>query len=276
MDSAAATSHEGAKASLRTLAAILPFSLRPTSAAGALLIPAAVHRLDAPVGGLVACAKTRSAARRLQALFSERRVRKSYVAVLAGTPPCESGVVRSPLEGKECVTFYRLLASQPSAQFGSLSTVELRPHTGRTHQLRRHCAEVLRCPIVGDTTYGGERVRASQALYLWAARLELGVAREDGEGGDGGEGGVEGGDSEVGEGESALGAEAGSDAAAAEGTAEEEEAAGDELGLAGRSFSAPPPEKFDKLLARDRRAWQCATARAGGVAGRELAARRES
>jgi len=46
-------------------------------------------------------------------------------------------VVRSPLEGKECVTFYRLLASQPSAQFGSLSTVELRPHTGSTHQLRR-------------------------------------------------------------------------------------------------------------------------------------------
>ena len=119
-------------------------------------------------------------------------------------------------------------------------------------------------------------MRASQAIYLWAARLELGVAREDGEGGDGGEGGVEGGDSEVGEGESALGAEAGSDAAAAEGAAEEEEAAGDELGLAGRSFSAPPPEKFDKLLARDRRAWQCATARAGGVAGRELAARRES
>ena len=56
-------------------------------------------------------------------------------------------MVRSPLEGKECVTFYRLLASQPSAQFGSLSTVELRPHTGRTHQLRRHCAEVLRCPL---------------------------------------------------------------------------------------------------------------------------------
>ena len=40
-----------------------------------------------PLGGLVACAKTRSAARRLQALFSERRVRKSYVAVIAGTPP---------------------------------------------------------------------------------------------------------------------------------------------------------------------------------------------
>ena len=87
-------------------------------------------------------------------------------------------MVRSPLEGKECVTFYRLLASQPSAQFGSLSTVELRPHTGRTHQLRRHCAEALGRPILGDAKHwptdgSWPREETGQGLFLSAVELEL-------------------------------------------------------------------------------------------------------
>lgn len=161
------------KASLRTLATILPYTLQASAAADALVVPAAVHRLDAPVGGLVVCAKTRSAARCLDLIFRAGGVRKTYVALLVGTPSPPEGMVDAPLDGKACLTAYKVLTSQRSVRFGTLAKVELRPISGRTHQLRRHCAEALECPILGDVAYGGSRVQAGQALYLWAARLEF-------------------------------------------------------------------------------------------------------
>ena len=176
MDASSASERE-AEATVRSLAAMLPYTLSPTAAVDALPVPVAVHRLDHPVGGLVAVAKTRAAARRLAALFRSRQVAKTYIALLAGSPHSPTGQVAAPIDGKPSLSRYRVVHSQPSPRFGTVSKVELVPHTGRTHQLRRHCAEGLGCPIIGDTRYGGERVRCGQALYLFAAGLSLADAR---------------------------------------------------------------------------------------------------
>ena len=274
MDSSG-TAASQAKSSLRSLATILPFTLYPSSAPDALVVPAASHRLDAPVGGLVACVKTRCAARQLQKLFASRRVCKTYVAVLAGTPTHSTGEIREPIGGKASLTCYRVLSSQPSTKFGSLALIQLQPHTGRTHQLRRHCAEVLDCPIVGDTMYGGKRVVAAQALYLWASALELGVSARvvasandyeaplrDGQGDDSGtldsgeEHGCEG------SGETASFMDEVAQHVEMDSNAEQTHDDGWNVEFWGDgTFRAPLPPKFSKLLHRNKKAWEIAVLR---------------
>ena len=88
-------------------------------------------------------------------------------------PPEEVRGVRvtSVMEGKWTATALRVLEVTPHAQAGWVTTVELQPLTGRRHQLRRHCAEVLGAPIVGDSKYGGGD--AGSGLYLSAVELRL-------------------------------------------------------------------------------------------------------
>lgn len=179
MDTSAAVQWK-TNGSLRSFASALPYNLQPSSLLDdALPVPQAVHRLDTPVGGLVLVAKTRMAVRELSALLRARRVRKTYTALVAGKPEPPRGRIDMPVQGKPSLTSYRVLATQSSVRFGAVSTVELQPHTGRLHQLRVHCATALHCPIIGDELHGGERVSASQALYLWARRLELPVDEEE-------------------------------------------------------------------------------------------------
>ena len=102
--------------------------------------------------------------RRLGRLFAEGRVEKTYWAFVRGVPPAPEGRIDTPLlkregrrgwrivtdpGGKPACTDYRLLA-----QHDGVGWLELRPLTGRTHQIRVHMAE-LGCPILGDTAYGG-------------------------------------------------------------------------------------------------------------------------
>lgn len=159
-----------------SLAAGLPLVLRPSAAAGALPSAVAVHRLDLKVEGLVVCAKTERAQACLHAAFQARRVRKTYQAIVLGDPGAERGVVERPLEElcgarrlQSAVTEWEVTARSAieSRRQGvrPLSLLRLRPETGRTHQLRRHCAEALGCPIVGDMRYGGP--------LLWFKRLFL-------------------------------------------------------------------------------------------------------
>ncbi len=117
-----------------------------------------VHRLDLETSGVLLFARTAQAQRELQQLFEERKVEKVYEAVLEGIPP-EEGTLSLPLgpdpdrpgryrvdpEGKEAITDYRRIEG---------CRVELRPHTGRSHQLRIHMASGLGLPIVGDALYG--------------------------------------------------------------------------------------------------------------------------
>jgi tRNA pseudouridine32 synthase/23S rRNA pseudouridine746 synthase len=126
--------------------------------------PALAHRLDRDTSGCLVLGRHPKALRRLGKLFAEGNIEKVYWAVVAGTPAEPEGTIDAPLkketrrtgwrmevapDGQRAVTQYRLLASGDGR-----SWLELRPRTGRTHQIRVHCA-ALGCSVVGDPTYGG-------------------------------------------------------------------------------------------------------------------------
>jgi 23S rRNA pseudouridine1911/1915/1917 synthase len=137
-----------------------------------------VHRLDRATSGVMICAKTPEALGWLQKQFSQRKVKKTYAAVIEGVPRQPEAIIDMPIErnpkkpqtfrvgsnGKAAVTRYKVLKTS-----GQSSLVELRPTTGRTHQLRVHLKK-LGHPIVGDTLYGS---RPAQRLFLHAKELEL-------------------------------------------------------------------------------------------------------
>ena len=147
----------------------LPAELRPPSGSrgDALPRPLVMHRLDVPVAGLCVVAKTRAAAREIGRQFQEREVQKTYQALLVGVPdgvqpepahepsvgPRSCHIIDEPVGGLPAVTELELLSITPHVPWGALSTVRLRPKTGRTHQLRVHCATALGCPIIGDDLY---------------------------------------------------------------------------------------------------------------------------
>lgn len=125
-----------------------------------------VHRLDMMTSGLILVAKSEEAYHHLQKQFETRTVKKKYLALVEGTPEQEHGVIDLPLasdpmnrprqmvdkeHGKRAITEYRVLRTDEGR-----SLLALWPHTGRTHQLRMHCAhpDGLGCPIVGDELYG--------------------------------------------------------------------------------------------------------------------------
>jgi len=135
------------------------------------------HRLDMGTSGLMVAAKNRTVYASLQQQFTGHTISKSYVALLDGVPDKERGTITLPLlcdpinrprqvvdyeSGKEAVTDYEVIGD---------CRVRLCPHTGRTHQLRMHCAhpDGLGCPIRGDELYG----HPADRLYLHAERLEL-------------------------------------------------------------------------------------------------------
>jgi 23S rRNA pseudouridine1911/1915/1917 synthase len=137
-----------------------------------------VHRLDRATSGVMICAKSTEALSWLQKQFAQRRTKKTYLAVVKGSMSPEAAIIDMPIErnpkapatfrvgeqGKPAKTTYRTLVSGKTH-----SLVELKPETGRTHQLRVHLAHQGH-PIVGDTFYGGQ---PADRLYLHAAELEL-------------------------------------------------------------------------------------------------------
>ncbi len=143
--------------------------------------PLVVHRLDMATSGLLMAAKSKEVHKALQEQFASRRVAKTYVAVVSGTVEADSGYVRLPLRpdpddrprqvvdgehGKPAVTAWRVTRRNADGTV----RLELHPLTGRTHQLRVHCAHHLglNAPIVGDTLYGG---RAAPRLMLHAQSI---------------------------------------------------------------------------------------------------------
>lgn len=137
-----------------------------------------VHRLDRATSGVMICAKTPEALSWLQKQFSQRKTKKTYVAIVSGKLKTPEAIIDMPIErnpkapatfrvganGKSAVTKYQLLESNDN-----YSLLELTPTTGRTHQLRVHLNH-LGYPIVGDTLYGGE---PADRLYLHALKLEI-------------------------------------------------------------------------------------------------------
>jgi tRNA pseudouridine32 synthase/23S rRNA pseudouridine746 synthase len=152
--------------------------------------PRLVHRLDRDTSGVILTARTKPAAGFLGKALMGRRVRKTYLAIVApGAPEPPQGLIEAPLrrveEGREA--FMRVCppdhpdAETARSRYRTLATgrgaalVELSPETGRMHQLRVHLASIGR-PIVGDARYGGALVLGGAPvgrLMLHAAALEF-------------------------------------------------------------------------------------------------------
>ena len=137
-----------------------------------------VHRLDRATSGVMICAKTPSALAFLQKQFSQRKTKKTYTAVVAGHLKPQHAIIDMPIErnpknpktfhvstsGKPSITEYEVLESSDIYDL-----VELKPVTGRTHQLRVHLNHQGH-PIVGDTFYNGPK---ADRLFLHAHVLEI-------------------------------------------------------------------------------------------------------
>lgn len=145
--------------------------------------PALAHRLDRDTSGCLVLGRHRKALTKLGKLFSQGRVRKTYWAVVAGAPPQPEGRIDLAIgkrstergwwmkvdpDGLPTVTDYKLMGRS-----GNFSWLELRPQTGRTHQIRVHCA-ALGCPVLGDPIYGGEASQSDKyPLHLHARAVAL-------------------------------------------------------------------------------------------------------
>ena len=145
-----------------------------------------VHRLDRATSGVIITAKNDKALKWLQKQFSTRKTDKTYLAVVEGVPSPEKAIIDAPIErnpkkpqtfhvgvgGRPSQTRYKVLRKlNPSTTLRagrSYSLLELRPLTGRTHQLRVHL-KYIGHPIVGDRVYGHD----GENMYLHAKSLEV-------------------------------------------------------------------------------------------------------
>ena len=140
--------------------------------------PGIVHRLDRDTSGLLIIAKNPESAAHLQRQFAERTAKKTYIAIIDGKPKLNAAKIDLPIgrnpsvpstfridpNGKPAQTTYHVLAKN-----NTQSLVELKPTTGRTHQLRVHLAH-LNAPILGDRVYGKS---SDCRMMLHAQKLEI-------------------------------------------------------------------------------------------------------
>jgi RluA family pseudouridine synthase len=146
--------------------------------------PALAHRLDADTSGVLVLGRHPKALSRLGRLFSGRGVEKRYWAVVEGMPSQDEGVFDWPLlklntmsgwsvkvsdKGQAAVTRYRILG-----RGRRMSWLELRPETGRTHQIRVHCAHAG-SPVMGDRLYG--KAEPGQQLHLHSRAIVLPLSK---------------------------------------------------------------------------------------------------
>ncbi len=150
---------------------------------GATERPGIVHRLDKETSGLLVVAKTEAAFLSLARQFAERRVEKCYTALTAGVPRPPEGVIEEPIgrhpvhrvrmacrtDGRPARSDYAVLRQWG----GAVALVEVRIHTGRTHQIRVHLSHIGH-PLLGDRLYGGGMARGPvdvPRVMLHAGRL---------------------------------------------------------------------------------------------------------
>jgi tRNA pseudouridine32 synthase/23S rRNA pseudouridine746 synthase len=151
---------------------------------GAAETPGLAHRLDKDTSGCLVLGRSRQALARLGRLFRDGRVEKTYWAVVAGRPTSDAGAINAPLArrshdrrswwmkvdaaGDPSLTDWRVLGAADGVAW-----LELKPRTGRTHQLRVHCAH-MGWAIAGDHVYGGDAARAvARHLQLHARAVVL-------------------------------------------------------------------------------------------------------
>lgn len=139
-----------------------------------------VHRLDRATSGVMICAKNEATLKFLQKQFHDRKVNKTYLAVIDHMPKEPTAIIDAPIgrnlkdpktfhvtkDGKSAETKYEVINED-----SRWVTVKLSPKTGRTHQLRVHM-QYINCPIIGDQLYKGKEY---ERLLLHAHTLELTV-----------------------------------------------------------------------------------------------------
>lgn len=161
---------------------------------GGKIRPGIVHRLDKDTSGVMIVAKHQSAHIHLAAQFKKRTTEKTYLALVAGAFTAATGKIHAPIgrhptDRKKYSTVTRHPRSaethwQVSHQYGDITLLKLKIYTGRTHQIRVHCASIGH-PLIGDPVYGPRRLsqRVDRGLYqivkqvkrqmLHASRLEV-------------------------------------------------------------------------------------------------------
>jgi tRNA pseudouridine32 synthase/23S rRNA pseudouridine746 synthase len=144
-------------------------------------LPLPIHRLDRDTSGCLLLARNPKAHKRFQRAFEDKKVSKTYVAVLDGVPEGESGTIDLPLakvstaeegwrmvhdpKGRSSVTHWRLAAVKDGR-----AVIVFTPETGRTHQIRIHALEGLGIPISGDPVYGAGK--GPMLLHALSLRVE--------------------------------------------------------------------------------------------------------
>ena len=150
--------------------------------------PALAHRLDRDTSGCLVLGRHRKALEKLGLLFKQGKIDKTYWAVVEGEPETDEGLIDLPLGrldatrgwwmkvdplGLPSRTGWRVRGRGANAEGKPVAWLELEPHTGRTHQLRVHCA-AMGWPIAGDPIYGTEtRVGDGTSLHLLARGITI-------------------------------------------------------------------------------------------------------
>lgn len=159
--------------------------------------PYTIHRLDRPTSGVILFAKNKEVAQQMNLQFAERKVDKTYLCMVRGYTD-EQGVIDYPLKeqldkiadkyadqdkpAQEAVSRYRRLATveldMPVGRYeqSRYSLVEVKPETGRKHQIRRHMKHIFH-PIAGDTKHGDNKHNKALRQHYDLQRLML-MARE--------------------------------------------------------------------------------------------------
>jgi len=141
-----------------------------------------VHRLDAPVAGVVVMARTSKSASRLSAQIRERTVEKRYLAVVQGRPPRDQAWLENLLKRdgrKSCIASTKMTGSQKArlkyrciSSRDRMSLLDIVLETGRRHQIRVQLAH-MGCPILGDVNYGASKAMNHGRIALLAHRLSF-------------------------------------------------------------------------------------------------------
>jgi len=160
--------------------------------------PRLVHRLDKDTSGVLLIARTPGSAASYSKRFTGRSARKVYWALVVGVPDVREGTIDAPLAKQPGTGGEKMHVAQEDGQLAKTryrvveragtkaAWLELEPLTGRTHQLRVHCA-AMGHPIVGDGKYGGQDAfltgTISRKMHLHARRLIIGTPESGGGGG---------------------------------------------------------------------------------------------
>jgi tRNA pseudouridine32 synthase/23S rRNA pseudouridine746 synthase len=148
--------------------------------------PSLAHRLDKDTSGCLVLGRHRKALALLGKLFKQGKIGKTYWAVVEGSPGAEGGRIDIPLgkldetrgwwmkpdpKGQPAVTLWKLMGRGPG-----FAWLALEPLTGRTHQLRVHCAE-MSWPILGDSIYGGAARLGGPPLHLHSREIVVPISK---------------------------------------------------------------------------------------------------